>query len=202
MEKQLKFWEKHSDCKDTLFVITSILTLIFALYGIDKINKVLVLPISNLDFCPHAWIGSCEYSPWISCGNIKDILYECNSFKDLDIEADIYNRGLALSTNIELRVFLVNATFPRLDNYHTENFVYIFVNNEKIGEERLACPIQYNSSCTISTIINIIKPNDFTNVRFNFRDTEKIIKYPDKIVLELYEDGKKISAKTIKLQLI
>ncbi len=176
-------------------LVVAISALIIAVIAFNTIATVYAIPKSSVDFCPSI-IGAggvCNDTDIRNtCGEKTEFSISCLEGDDSDyyqIISDIYNKGLALATNIEMEIQFENNTLvmTNSDMELSEGLISI----EKNGVTRLS-RIACQDNCLIQGIrIPVLKPSDSFELKITF-DRRYFKQKPKFVKFILYQDGKKM----------
>ncbi len=183
-------------------LVVAIVALIIAIIAFISIPTVNAKPISVVDFCPSITIagGSCDIRN--TCGEKKtEFNISClegydSAYYQYQIISNIYNKGSALATNIEMTIQFENNTLVMM-NSDTElsEGVITIGENGATRLSRIAC----QDRCLFwGNEIPVLKPSDSSELKLTFerRDFKQLPKY---VKFILYQDGEIKGEKTINI---
>ena len=177
-----------------LNLIIALFTLYVAVFALITIQDVKIAKTtSDLNFCPQQ-ISGCGASRYSYCGDENSFNMFCDdSNNDLRIGVEIYNKGLALATEVILLVQLDGEIYNFSETSYTAGFVGHYVNEKQTTEGHI--PEDKMGPAILYEFIGTIKPQDVSKVLFVYSG-DVFLKKPSKITYLLYENNVLLKEKT------
>ena len=186
---------KAATVYETIGLIVSFASLIIALVAFFTVQQVRIdKTTSDLNFCPEVMSGSaCGFvEPFFICGDETSFRVSCNKDGHLRVEAEIFNKGLALATDVMLHVKFNGEKLNLTQGSRTTYLMEIYENGVW-KQSRPLCKEDYEK--INSWRIHIIESQGHSKISFDYPEGIFIEK-PSEIIFDVYEDGKLVKEKT------